>query len=139
MSIPSGPMFDPPPGFYSDPSDLAMQYIDYRRLRAEILNRCIPSYFAPHEKPLSIFACLRYLTRRGLKNWDCTCKAWKREGSKHGQNCQVSPEYAALCEEMNIAPELALGAICFTMWYLNWDDWDVTKHQIKNMDWSKNG
>lgn len=139
MSITDGPIFDPGPSFYIGPVESAMSYIDHRRLHAAVLAHCIPSYFAPNESPISLGNCFRYLTRIGMKNWDCTCKVRTMrsppEGAyaKHGENCGVTPEYAKLCKEMNVAPELRFSVIKMSMWYLDWDTWDQSK--IKEMKW----
>lgn len=142
MSIFDGRIYDGPT-FYGDaPEEAAMRYVRGARLKDLVAQRCIPPYFDPTAKLVPPRMCYEYLKLIRKENWDCTCRAKVQrprgdmgEYAKHGENCGVSPEYAKLCREMNIAPELAFGAISMSMWYLDWNTWDQSK--IKEMKWSE--
>lgn len=121
--------------FSDDPAEDAGRYISGVRLKQAIKTRTLGSPYDPEVKPISINQCYQYLDLRGKRNWSCTCPARERWEAKHGNLCLVTPEYAYVSKKLDLAPELACGALKMTMWNLNWDSWDEDKKSIKEMKW----
>lgn len=115
-----------------DPAEDASRYIAGRHLGKAIRNKVFET---------DISNCFKYLSMRRMTNWACTCSVMKAPHygtvpmRKHGEHCNVTPEYAYVAKQLGIAPTLAFSKISMSMWYLNWDDWDATKFQVKEMTW----
>lgn len=115
-----------------DPAEDVGRYLDGVRLGMAIRNKIF-------ETPIE--NCFRYLQMRRMTNWACTCSVMKAphygtvQLRRHGENCRVTPEYAAVAKQMDIAPTLAFSNISMTFRNLSWDNWDEDKKKIKDMTW----
>lgn len=108
----------------ADPVGEAMDGIYRIRRRNLVLEGAISNYYTKEECHIKL--CFSYLNDIGMENWDCDCPVKDSSDAhlmRHREKCSITPDFAAVCDQLGYTPLEVDTSIGFSMFTLVWKDW----------------